>query len=180
MWEWHRANFFKWTHRLLSTVREVYWISMATIMWSGGEGKMPTFTISKKKSSTRVKAQAFSLKPEALVKMGCLTEEYSCTLTKWICAGAYGLMGYKVVICGRLLDCFSCFRVDSVGTDTKSKMYYYTRNHILMLIKNYGIANLVKAILVSLLFESRNIALFLARQKPLVALSLIEGLAWNG
>ncbi len=53
----------------------------------------------------------------------------------------------------------------------KSKMYYYTRNHILMLIKNYGIANLVKAILVSLLFESRNIALFLARQKPLCRLS---------
>lgn len=61
----------------------------------------------------------------------------------------------------------------------RQRMYFYVRNHILVLLKNYDLANVFSSIIVSLLFEARNFALFLLRGKPLVSLSVIRGVFWN-
>jgi hypothetical protein len=49
----------------------------------------------------------------------------------------------------------------------------------MILLKNYNLTNVCKAVKVSLLFEARNIALFLTRRRPLASLALIRALCWN-
>jgi GT2 family glycosyltransferase len=61
----------------------------------------------------------------------------------------------------------------------KTRAYYYTRNHIIVLLKNYGLGNMFKVLAVSIIFEFRNMVLFLARRKPQVSIAVIKALFWN-
>ncbi len=61
----------------------------------------------------------------------------------------------------------------------ESKLFFYARNHILMLLKNYSLANMLVAISASIVFETRNILLFFGKRKPLFGLSILRGLLWN-
>jgi hypothetical protein len=61
----------------------------------------------------------------------------------------------------------------------RTRLYFYTRNHIVVLLKNYNLANAFKAIAVSILFEARNMIRFLAKREPLVSVSIFEALLWN-
>ena len=61
----------------------------------------------------------------------------------------------------------------------KKRLYFHVRNHILVLLKNYGLANVFKAVFVSILYEARNFALFLARRKPQVSLGIAQAVFWN-
>jgi GT2 family glycosyltransferase len=60
-----------------------------------------------------------------------------------------------------------------------SRFYYYTRNHLTVLLKNYNLKNAAFAVKASLLFEARNIARALVRHEPVVALAILKGLLWN-
>jgi GT2 family glycosyltransferase len=61
----------------------------------------------------------------------------------------------------------------------KARLYFYVRNHFMVLLKNYNLANAFKAIAVSFLFEIRNVLLFLIRRRPLVSASILRALIWN-
>ncbi len=61
----------------------------------------------------------------------------------------------------------------------KARLYFYVRNHFMVLLKNYNLANAFKAIAVSFLFEIRNVFLFLIRRRPLVSASILRALIWN-
>lgn len=61
----------------------------------------------------------------------------------------------------------------------RNRLFFHVRNHLLVLLKNYGLGNLVKAGAVSILLELRNLILFLVRGKPLVSLAIVQALFWN-
>ncbi|MFB3888949.1 MAG: glycosyltransferase family 2 protein [Candidatus Bathyarchaeia archaeon] len=61
----------------------------------------------------------------------------------------------------------------------RTRLYFSIRNHLLVLLKNYGFSNKVKSEVVSVLFELRNMAVFAARRKPLVVLAIGQALLWN-
>ena len=60
-----------------------------------------------------------------------------------------------------------------------SRLYFHTRNHLMVLLKNFDLKNAFTAAKVSILFETRNMILFLARRKPLISLSILRALIWN-
>jgi hypothetical protein len=62
---------------------------------------------------------------------------------------------------------------------TPRKLFFYTRNHFVVLLKNYNLANASVAVKASLLYEVRNMALFLARRKPTVSWAILKGILWN-
>ena len=62
---------------------------------------------------------------------------------------------------------------------SKERSYFYSRNHMMVLLKNYNLANAATATAVTVFFEARNIALFLARRRPILSFAILEALLWN-
>lgn len=88
------------------------------------------------------------------------------------------LSGYKVAYAPKSVV-YHALASTTSELQTKMRVYFYTRNHLMILLKNYSLANLFKAVAVSILFETRNIFLFLARRKPQVSAARIQALLWN-
>lgn len=124
------------------------------------------------------KGASLLLKREILEKAGLFDPEIFLYFDEVDLCWRIWLSGYRIVYAPRSIVYHASGSTVS-ATQMRSKIYYYTRNHFLILLKNYNLANAVKAILVSLLLESRNIVLFLARHKSIVALSLMRGIGWN-
>ncbi len=59
------------------------------------------------------------------------------------------------------------------------RLYYYTRNHLMVLLKNYDLTNAAVAVKVSLFYETRNMTLAFARGNPEVCLAIVKGVFWN-
>jgi GT2 family glycosyltransferase len=59
------------------------------------------------------------------------------------------------------------------------KQFFYTRNHLMVLLKNYDLTSATTSATASLLFEARNVALFLTRRKPLASWAILNGILWN-
>jgi GT2 family glycosyltransferase len=88
------------------------------------------------------------------------------------------LGGYKVVYAPASIV-FHASGSTAAMMQSASRLYLYTRNHLAILLKNYNLANALKAVKVSFLFETRNVVLLLARKRPLVALAVMKALFWN-
>jgi GT2 family glycosyltransferase len=61
----------------------------------------------------------------------------------------------------------------------KQRLYFSTRNHLLVLLKNYGAKNMVRASVVSVIWEIRNVGKFVLKRKPNLILSTLAALLWN-
>ncbi len=59
------------------------------------------------------------------------------------------------------------------------RQYMYARNHLMVLLKNYGLANATRAAKVSMLFEARNFVLMLARRRQQTAFAILKAVTWN-
>jgi GT2 family glycosyltransferase len=88
------------------------------------------------------------------------------------------LSGYKVVY-APASTVYHASGSTASKLQVQTRLYFYTRNHIRILLKNYNLANACKAVKISMLFETRNIALALVRRKPFLAVSIMKGLLWN-
>lgn len=88
------------------------------------------------------------------------------------------LNGYKVVFVPTSI----VYHAQGVTISTLPEhvsLYFLTRNHMLLLIKNYDRKNLVKNLIAFLLMEFRKAAVFIAKRKCTCALSIIKALTWN-
>jgi GT2 family glycosyltransferase len=88
------------------------------------------------------------------------------------------LNGYKVFFAPESII-YHASGLTASKMPTKTKMYFHTRNHLLVLLKNFGLGNAVRAAAVSLFFEMRNFVLFLARRNPQISMAIVQALFWN-
>ncbi len=124
------------------------------------------------------KGAAALLKREVLAKIGFFDSDIFLYFDEVDLCWRIWLSGHMVMYAPTSIACHASGKTAS-SLQQRQRLFFYVRNHILVLVKNYDLANAFKAIIVSLLFETRNFMLFLLRGKPLVALSIIEGLFWN-
>ena len=124
------------------------------------------------------KGASFILKREVLAKTGLFDSDIFLYYDEVDLCWRIWLSGYKVVYTpGSVVRHASGATASSMHQ--QKRLFFYSRNHILAVLKNYGLTNAFKAVFVSVLFEARNFTLFLLRGKPLFALSLLEGFFWN-
>jgi hypothetical protein len=88
------------------------------------------------------------------------------------------LSGYKVLFAPKSIVYHASGSTAS-KLQEKARTYFHVRNHFLVLVKNYNLKNLFKALMVSILYEARTAVLFLTRQKPLVSQAIFKALIWN-
>ena len=117
-------------------------------------------------------------KPEVLAKTGLFDPEIFMYFDETDLCWRIWLSGYKVLYAPKSIVYHASGSTAS-KLQQKTRSYYYTRNHILMLLKNYDLGNMFKVVAVSIIFEFRNMVLFLARRKPQVSIAIIEALSWN-
>jgi len=118
------------------------------------------------------------IKREILEKTGLFDPEIFMYFDETDLCWRIWLSGYKVLFAPKSIVYHASGSTAS-KLQEKTRSYYYTRNHILVLLKNYGLGNMFKAVAVSIIFEFRNMVLFLARRKPQVSIAIIEALSWN-
>jgi GT2 family glycosyltransferase len=88
------------------------------------------------------------------------------------------LSGHKVVFAPKSVVLHASGSTAS-KVQEKKRAYFYARNHILILLKNYDLENAFKSVAVSVLFETRNAALSMLRRKPQLSIATINALLWN-
>jgi hypothetical protein len=124
------------------------------------------------------KGAGILIKREVLAKTGLLDPEIFMYFDETDLCWRIWLSGYKVLFAPKSIVYHASGSTAS-KLQQKTRSYYYTRNHILVLLKNYDLGNMFKAVAVSIIFEFRNMVLFLARRKPQVSIAIIEALSWN-
>ncbi len=123
------------------------------------------------------KGASFLVKREVLIKTGLFDSDIFLYYDEVDLCWRVWLSGYKVVYAPSSIV-WHASGATSFSMQQK-KLFFYSRNHLLVVLKNYGLANAFKTLAVSILFETRNFSLFLLRRKPLFALSLFQGFVWN-
>lgn len=117
-------------------------------------------------------------KPEVLEETGLFDPEIFVYFDETDLCWRIWLSGYKVLFAPKSIV-FHKSGLTASKLQQKTRSYYYTRNHMLMLLKNYDLGNLFKVVLVSIIFEFRNTFLFFVRRKPQVSIAIIKALSWN-
>jgi hypothetical protein len=124
------------------------------------------------------KGAGMIIKREVLKKTGLFDPEIFIYFDETDLCWRIWLSGYKVLFAPKSIV-YHASGATTSKLQEKTRSYYYTRNHILVLLKNYDLGNMFKAVAVSIIFEFRNMVLFLARRKPQVSIAIIEALSWN-
>ena len=124
------------------------------------------------------KGASVLLKREVLEKTGLFDEDVFLYFDEVDLCWRIWLSGYRVVYAPKSVVWHASGSTTSALLHPK-KLYFYTRNHMLVLLKNYNLKNAALSVKVSIRFEARNAAAFLAKRKPRVALSIVNALIWN-
>ncbi len=124
------------------------------------------------------KGAAVLIKRDILAKIGLFDSDIFLYFDEVDLCWRIWLYGHSVVYVPNSIVCHASGKTAS-NLQQRQRMYFYVRNHILVLMKNYDLENALKSMVVSLLFEARNIVVFLLKGKPLLALSIIEAISWN-
>lgn len=88
------------------------------------------------------------------------------------------LNGYSIIFVPTSIVYHAADAIPSLLQE-KARMYFATRNHMLMVLKNFDASNLLKPFVVSLMWEIRNIGKFVLKRKPHFVSSIINALLWN-
>jgi GT2 family glycosyltransferase len=88
------------------------------------------------------------------------------------------LCGYKVVFVPTSLVYHAAGETAS-GLQAEKRLYFSTRNHFFVLLKNFGDKNMVRALSISLVWELRNIGKFVLKREPALASATVKALLWN-
>ena len=124
------------------------------------------------------KGASMLLKREVLEKTGLFDPELFMYFDEVDLCWRIWLSGYQVVY-APASTVYHASGSTASKLQAQTRLFFYTRNHIRILLKNYSLANAAKAVAVSVLFETRNMALSLVRRSPLVALAIMKGFLWN-
>ena len=124
------------------------------------------------------KGASVLLKREILEKTGLFDEDVFLYFDEVDLCWRIWLGGFRVVYAPASVVWHASGSTASALAQQR-RLYFYTRNHLMVLLKNYNLTNAFWAVKVSLLFEARNAAVFLAKQKPLVSLAIVKAVFWN-
>lgn len=124
------------------------------------------------------KGAAVLFKREVLKRTGLFDSDIFLYFDETDLCWRIWLSGYKVLFAPKSIVYHASGSSTSV-MQTQARSYFYVRNHILVLTKNYGLKNLFRSVLMTLLYENRTAALFLARRKPLVSNATLSAFVWN-
>lgn len=124
------------------------------------------------------KGASVLLKREVLAKTGLFDPDIFMYFDEVDLCWRIRLSGYKILFVPASIV-YHASGLTAAKSQEKERLYLHIKNHVLVLLKNYNFENMVRAAKVSVLFETRNMALFLARRKPLVCASILKALLWN-
>jgi len=124
------------------------------------------------------KGASILLKREVLKKSGVFDPDVFLYFDEVDLCWRIHLSGYKVVYAPASIVYHASGSTAS-EMQSESRLYFYVRNHLMMLLKNYELSNAFRVVAASILFEARNVALSLARRKPLRGLAILKALWWN-
>jgi GT2 family glycosyltransferase len=88
------------------------------------------------------------------------------------------LNGYKVIFVPTSLV-YHANKIIASSLQEKTQVYFSTRNHLLVILKNCNSENLLKVTVVSIIWEIRNIAKFVLKRKPHLIVAIVKALLWN-
>lgn len=145
--------------------------------WERGRGEVAS-RYGKVDEIFYAKGASVLLKKSALRRSGLFDSDIFMYFDETDLCWRLKLAGFKVLFAPDSVVYHAAGKTAS-AVGLRNRLYLHTRNHILVLTKNYSLLNLAKAIIVSILFETRNFFVFLARGNPLVSLSIVEALWWN-
>ncbi len=124
------------------------------------------------------KGASVLLKREVLAKTGLFDPDIFMYFDEVDLCWRIHLNGYKILFVPTSIV-YHASGLTAAKSQEKERLYLHIKNHVLVVLKNYDFENMVRAAKVSVLFETRNMALFLARRKPLVCASILKALLWN-
>lgn len=124
------------------------------------------------------KGASVLLKREALAKSGLFDPAIFLYFDEVDLCWRLWLSGFKVVFAPDSLV-YHVSGSTASSIQQPKQLYFYIRNHLMVLLKNYNLKNAFVAVTVSLFFEIRNLILFLIRRKSLVSISIMKALLWN-
>jgi GT2 family glycosyltransferase len=124
------------------------------------------------------KGASVIFKREALSKAGLFDPDVFMYFDEVDLCWRIWLSGYRVVY-APASTVYHASGSTAAKMQSQERRYFYARNHLIVLLKNYGLMNAAKAVKASLFFEARNVALLLAREKPLAGLAIVKALFWN-
>ncbi|MGB9675842.1 MAG: glycosyltransferase family 2 protein [Candidatus Bathyarchaeales archaeon] len=118
------------------------------------------------------------IKREVLNKTGLFDSETFLYFDETDLCWRIWLSGYKVVFVPSSIV-YHAPSLTASKLQNATRVYFYTRNHIMILLKNYNMKNLLEALAVSLLLELRNMVKFTMKREPLNSLAIFKALIWN-
>ena len=118
------------------------------------------------------------IKKEVLNKTGLFDSETFLYFDETDLCWRIWLSGYKVVFVPSSIV-YHAPSLTASKLQNATRAYFYTRNHIMILLKNYNTKNMLEALAASLLLELRNIVKFIMKREPLNSLAIFKALIWN-
>ncbi len=88
------------------------------------------------------------------------------------------LNGFKVIFVPKSLV-YHLGGATASSFQERMRVYFSTRNHLLMILKNFDARNMLKVFVVSLIWEFRNVGKFVLKGNLEFILATVEGLLWN-
>lgn len=88
------------------------------------------------------------------------------------------LSGYRIIFVPTSIVLHASGKSASKLQDQK-RLYYSTRNRLFSVITNYNAKNMLNTLMVSLIWEMRNIVKFVATRKPHLVVAVVTALLWN-
>jgi len=121
---------------------------------------------------------AFAVKKEVVINVGMLDESYFMEYDDMDFSWRVRLAGYKIYFLPSAIVYHA--RGGTVGSTYFQRIKnvkWYTRNHLITIIKNYETKNLIKILPVVLMMEIAKVFyLFIIKKHPKIALAALEGL----
>jgi len=124
------------------------------------------------------KGAGIIIKREVLKRVGLFDPEIFMYFDETDLCWRIWLSGYKIVFAPTSIV-YHAPGLTASKLQGETRLYFYTRNHMLMLLKNYDAKNLLKALTASLLLELRNMVKFIVRHKLHVSVAIFKALMWN-
>jgi len=124
------------------------------------------------------KGTGIIIKREVLKRVGIFDPEMFIYYEETDLCWRIWLHGYRIVFAPASI----VYHVPSSTISTLQEhipLYFLTRNHMLILIKNYNTKNMLKSLVAFLLLELRNAYVLAAKRKPHVSFAIIKALMWN-
>ncbi len=124
------------------------------------------------------KGAATLLKREALEKSGLFDPDIFLYFDEADLCWRIRLSGERVLFAPKSIV-YHAQGLTASSFQEQRRLFFYIRNHLMVLLKNYDLGNMFWAVAASVLYEMRNASLFLVRRKPLVSLAIVKALVWN-